>query len=332
MGIPSGPQARVEGVSQMEFRRVGESGLEVSVVGVGCNQFGRRVDAAGVARIVHAALDAGVTLFDSADVYAGGESERLLGAALRGRRDGAIVATKVGQQMGEGPYSTGASRRHIRAGVEASLRRLGTEWIDLYQIHVPDADTPIEETLSVLDDLIREGKVRYIGCSNFSGWQIADADWTSYVHHLNRFVSAQNEYSLLNRDAESEVVPACEHFGLGLIPYFPLMRGLLTGRYRRGEAAPEGGRLSGASGEQFLTDANFDIVEGLSAYARHKGTDLLGVAIGGLLAQPAVASVIAGASQADQVLANVEAAEWEPSPEDLAELDEIAPPGHPVSE
>jgi aryl-alcohol dehydrogenase-like predicted oxidoreductase len=315
----------------MEFRRVGESGLEVSVVGVGCNQFGRRVDAPGAARIVHAALDAGVTLFDTADVYGGGESERLLGAALRGRRDAAIVATKVGSQMGEGPYNSGASRRHIRDGVEASLRRLGTDWIDLYQIHVPDADTPIEETLSALDDLVHEGKVRYIGCSNFSSWQIADADWTSYIHHFSRFISAQNEYSLLNRGVEAEVAPACEHFGLGLIPYFPLMRGLLTGRYRRGETPPEGGRLSGEAGDEFLTDANFDIVEGLSAYARHKGTDLLGVAIGGLLAQPAVVSVIAGASQPEQVLANVEAAEWVPSPEDLEELDAIAssrrPPG-----
>jgi len=314
----------------MEFRRVGESGLEVSVVGVGCNQFGRRVDAAGVVRIVHAALDAGVTLFDTADVYGGGESERLLGAALRGRRDAAIVATKVGAQMGEGLYNTGASRRHIRAGVEASLRRLGTDWIDLYQIHNPDVDTPIEETLSALDDLVREGKVRYIGCSNFHGWQIADADWTSYIHHSSRFISAQNEYSLLNRGVEADVVPACEHFGLGLIPYFPLMRGLLTGRYRRGEPPDEGGRLSGEVGEQFLTDANFDIVEGLSAYARHKGTDLLGVAIGGLLAQPAVVSVIAGASQPEQVLANVEAAEWVPSPEDLEELDAIAPSERPA--
>jgi aryl-alcohol dehydrogenase-like predicted oxidoreductase len=316
----------------MEFRRVGESGLEVSVVGVGCNQFGRRVDATGVARIVHAALDAGVTLFDTADAYGGGESERLLGAALRGRRDAAIVATKVGGKMGEGPYSSGASRRHIRAAVENSLRRLGTDWIDLYQVHFPDADTPIEETLSALDDLVREGKVRYVGCSNFSGWQIADADWTSYIHHLSRFISAQNEYSLLNRAAEAEVAPACEHFGLGLIPYFPLMRGLLTGRYRRGETPPEGGRLSGDAGDEFLTDANFDIVEGLSAYARRKGTDLLGVAIGGLLAQPAVVSVIAGASQPDQVLANVEAAEWEPGPEDLEELDGIAPPRRPAGE
>jgi aryl-alcohol dehydrogenase-like predicted oxidoreductase len=316
----------------MEFRRVGESGLEVSVVGVGCNQFGRRVDAAGVARIVHAALDAGVTLFDTADVYNGGESERLLGAALRGRRDSAIVATKVGFPMGEGHYVSGASRRHIRAAVEASLRRLGTEWIDLYQIHVPDPDTPIEETLSALDDLVREGKVRYIGCSNFSGWQIADADWTSYHHHLSRFISAQNEYSLLNRGAETEVAPACEHFGLGLIPYFPLMRGMLTGRYRRGETAPEGGRLSGPAGEEFLTDANFDIVEGLSAFARRKGTDLLGVAIGGLAAQLAVVSVIAGVSQAEQVLANVEAAEWVPSPEDLEELDTIAPSRRPAGE
>jgi aryl-alcohol dehydrogenase-like predicted oxidoreductase len=234
--------------------------------------------------------------------------------------------------MGEGPYNAGASRRHIRNGVEASLRRLGTDWIDLYQIHVPDADTPIEETLSALDDLVREGKVRYIGCSNFSGWQIADADWTSYIHHLSRFISAQNEYSLLNRAAEAEVAPACEHFGLGLIPYFPLMRGLLTGRYRRGETPPEGGRLSGPAGDGLLTDANFDIVEGLSAYARRKGTDLLGVAIGGLLAQPAVVSVIAGASQPDQVLANVAAAEWEPGPEDLEELDEIAPPRRPAGE
>ncbi len=316
----------------MEFRRVGESGLEVSVLGVGCNQFGRRVDAAGVARIVHTALDAGVTLFDTADIYAGGELERLLGAALRGNRGAAIVATKVGGPMGEGPYTSGASRRYIRSAVENSLRRLGTEWIDLYQIHFPDADTPIEETLSVLDDLVREGKVRYIGCSNFTGWQIADADWTSYIHHLSRFVSAQNEYSLLNRGAEAEVAPACEHFGLGLIPYFPLMRGMLTGRYRRGEEAPEGGRLSGPAGEEFLTDANFDIVEGLSAYARRHDTDLLGVAIGGLAAQPAVVSVIAGASQPEQVLANVEAAEWVPSPEALAELDGIAPPRRPAGE
>ena len=325
MGDPSGPLAQVEGVEQMEFRRVGESGLEVSVVGVGCNQFGRRVDAAGVARIVHAALDAGVTFFDTADVYGVGESEHLLGAALRGRRDSAIVATKVGAQMGEGLYNAGASRRHIRSGVEASLHRLGTDWIDLYQIHNPDADTPIEETLSALDDLVHEGKIRYIGCSNFHGWQIADADWTSYIHHSSRFISAQNEYSLLNRGVEADVAPACEHFGLGLIPYVPLMRGLLTGRYRRGETPPEGGRLSGDAGDEFLTDANFDVVEGLSAYARHKGTDLLGVAIGGLLAQPAVVSVIAGASQPEQVLANVEAAEWAPSPEDLEELDAIAP-------
>ncbi|MGA8014403.1 MAG: aldo/keto reductase [Candidatus Dormiibacterota bacterium] len=309
----------------MEFRRVGESGLEVSVVGVGCNQFGRRVDGAGVARIVHAAIDAGVSLFDTADIYAQGESERLLGAALRGRREQVIVATKVGGQMGEGPYAVGASRRHIREAVEDSLRRLATDWIDLYQIHFPDADTPIEETLATLDDLVHEGKVRYIGCSNFSGWQIADADWTAYHHRFNRFISAQNEYSLLNRAVEADAVPACEHFGLGLLPFFPLSRGLLTGRYQRGVAAPEGSRLSGPQGEEFLTDANFDIVEGLSAYARRKGTDLLGVAIGGLAAQPAVVSVIAGVSQPEQVLANVAAAEWQPSPDDLAELDEIAP-------
>jgi aryl-alcohol dehydrogenase-like predicted oxidoreductase len=283
----------------MEFRRVGESGLEVSVVGVGCNQFGRRVDAAGVAR--------------------------LLGAALRGRRDQAIVATKVGGPMGDGPYSAGASRRHIRASVEASLRRLATDWIDLYQIHFPDADTPIEETLSTLDDLVREGKVRYIGSSNFAAWQIAEADWTAYHHRLERFISAQNHYSLLDRGAEVEVVPACEHFGVGLIAYRPLEHGILTGKYRRGEAAPEGTRLAGADGEGVLTDANFDIVEGLSAYARHKGTDLLGVAVGGLAALAGVASVIAGATHPDQVLANVAAVEWVPGEDDLAELNEIAP-------
>jgi len=300
------------------------------VVGVGCNQFGRRVDAAGVARIVRTALDAGVTLFDTADSYARGESERLLGAALRGRRDEAIVATKVGAQVGDSPYSGGASRRHILRAVDDSLRRLGTDWIDLYQVHFPDADTPIEETLSCLDDLVREGKVRYIGCSNFSGWQIADADWTAYHHRFGRFISAQNEYSLLNRGAEAEIAPACEHFGLGLIPYFPLAHGMLTGRYRRGETAAEGSRLAGQEGAELLTDANFDVVEGLAAYARRKGTDLLGVAIGGLLAQPAVISVIAGVSRSEQVVANVAAADWQPAAEDLAELDGIAPSRRPA--
>src|SRR5487761_1541375 len=241
----------------MEFRRVGESGLEVSVVGVGCNQFGRRVDAAGVARIVHAALDAGVILLDTADIYGDGDSEWLLVAGLRGRRDHAIIATKVGGQTGDGPYGSGASRRHIRQAVEASLHRLGTDWIDLYQVHFPDPDTPVEETLSALDDLVREGKVRYIGCSNFSAWQIADADWTAYHHHLNRFISAQNEYSLLNRQVEAEVSPACEHFGLGLLPFLPLSRGLLTGRYRRGEPAPEGSLLAGPQGDEVMTDLAF---------------------------------------------------------------------------
>jgi aryl-alcohol dehydrogenase-like predicted oxidoreductase len=316
----------------MEFRRVGESGLEVSAVGVGCNQFGRRVDAAGVARIVNTALDAGVTLFDTANIYAEGESERLLGAALRGRREAAIIATKVGGRVDDGPYGAGASRRHIRREVEESLRRLGTDWIDLYQVHFPDSDTPIEETLGTLDDLVHEGKVRYVGSSNFSGWQIAEADWTAYHHHLNRFVSAQNRYSLLDRNAEAEVVPACEHFGVGLIPYVPLAQGLLSGRYRRGEAPPEGSRLAGPRGEALLSEANFDAVEALSAYARRKGTDLVGVAVGGLLAQPAVVSVIAGVTQPEQVTANIAAANWTPEPEDLDELDEIVASQRPESQ
>jgi aryl-alcohol dehydrogenase-like predicted oxidoreductase len=315
----------------MEFRRIGESGLEVSVVGVGCNQFGRRADLAQSARIVHAAIEAGITLFDTANVYGAGESERCLGAALRGRRDQVIVATKVGGHMASDPYSSGTSRRHIRLAVEDSLRRLGTDWIDLYQVHFPDLDTPIEETLSALDDLVREGKVRYIGCSNFTGWQIADADWTAYHHHTSRFISAQNQYSLLQRGVEAEVVPACEHFGLGLIPYSPLERGLLTGRYRRGEPAPEGSRLDGSQGADVLVDATFDVLESLEAYAQEHEIDLLGVAIGGLAAQPGVVSVIAGASRPEQVVANAAAAEWTPSLEDLAELDAIVPAKRPAA-
>jgi aryl-alcohol dehydrogenase-like predicted oxidoreductase len=314
---------------QMEFRRVGESGLSASVVGLGCNQFGRRVDAAQARNVVAAALEAGITFFDTADTYGEGRSEEFLGAALGRRRDDVVVATKFGGVMAEGPFGSGGSRRYVRTAVEASLSRLGTDWIDLYQFHFPDLETPIEETLGVLDDLVREGKVRYLGCSNFSGWQIADADWTAYHHRFSRFISAQNRYSLLDRAVEAEVVPACENFGVGLIPYAPLAKGLLTGRYHRGEPAPEGSRLSGSAGEELLTDENFDLLDKLEAYAKERGTDLLGVAIGGLAAQPSVASVIAGASAPDQVIANVAAAAWEPSPEDLEALDEIVPPARP---
>jgi aryl-alcohol dehydrogenase-like predicted oxidoreductase len=310
----------------MRFRRLGGSGLAVSVVGIGCNNFGGRIDADRTSEVVHAALDAGINLFDTADTYGNpqGGSEELLGRALGSRRPDVVIATKFGNSMGglNGPdWGARGSRRYIHRAVEASLRRLGTDYIDLYQMHVPDRQTPIEETLAALDDLVRAGKVRYLGNSNFAGWQLADADWTARAGHLNRFVSAQNEYSLLKRDVERGVVPACERFGLGLLPYFPLASGLLTGKYRRGEAAPAGTRL--ATREDRLKAARWDVIEALEGYADKRGIPLLHVAIGGLAAQPTVASVIAGATSADQVRANVAAVEWQPTPEDLVELDEL---------
>lgn len=314
-------------MSEMRYRSLGNSGLQVSVVGLGCNNFGRRVDQAGTERVVHKALDCGVTLFDTADVYGNGESERFVGKALGKRRDQAVIATKFRSAMGEGPYNQGGSRRYIRQAVEASLRRLGTDYIDLYQMHNPDPETPIEETLSALNDLVREGKVRYIGSSNFSGWQIADAAWISRTEHLAPFIAAQNEYSLVDRAVEREVIPACERFGVGMLPYFPLASGLLTGKYRRGQPAPEGTRLAGSprAGE-VLSNQNFEIVEGLERFAEERGISLLDVAIGGLAAQPAVDSVIAGATKPEQIEANVAAGAWIPTSDDLAEINRVAPP------
>ncbi|MDQ2745063.1 MAG: aldo/keto reductase [Chloroflexota bacterium] len=313
-------------MSEMRYRALGNSGLQVSVVGLGCNNFGRRLDQARTERVVHTALDFGITLFDTADVYGAGESERYLGAALRGRRDQAVIATKFRSSMGDGPYNQGGSRRYIRHAVEGSLKRLGTDYIDLYQMHAPDAATPIEETLSTLNDLVHEGKVRYIGSSNFAGWQIADAAWISRTEHLAPFISAQNEYSLLDRSVERDVISACLRFGVGMLPYFPLASGLLTGKYRRGQPPPEGTRLAGSprAGE-VLSNANFDIVEKLEQFAKDRGIALLDVAIGGLAAQPAVDSVIAGATKPEQIEANVAAGAWVPSPQELAEIDRIAP-------
>ncbi|NJC82071.1 aldo/keto reductase [Planosporangium mesophilum] len=312
----------------MRFRHLGDSGLVVSVAGLGCNTFGTRIDADRTREVVHAALDAGVTLFDTADIYGDrpGRSEELLGAALGSRRADVVVATKFGMDMRgvNGPdWDARGSRRYVMRAVEASLRRLNTDYIDLYQMHRPDAGTPIEETLSALDDLVRAGKVRYLGNSNFAAWQVADAEWTANTGDLVRFVSAQNEYSLLKREAERELVPACQRFGLGVLPYFPLASGLLTGKYRRGQAAPTGSRLSADRYIQRLAAAPWDVIEKLEAYAEKRGLTLLDVAIGGLAAQPAVASVIAGATSPEQVHANVKAARWEPTPEDLTELDEI---------
>ncbi len=316
-------------MSRMTYRPLGNSGLVVSAVGIGCNAFGRRVDQDGVAGLLRAARDHGVTLLDTADIYGGrpGQSEEMLGEALRGQRDDFVVATKFGMDMqganGE-DHGVRGSRRYVRRAVEASLRRLQTDHIDLYQYHRPDGVTPVAETLEVLTDLVREGKVGYVGCSNFDGWQVADAAWTSSTAGLAAFVSVQNEYSLVDRTVEAEVVPACERFGLGLLPFFPLARGLLTGKYRRGEAAPAGSRAAlEADRADWLRTADWDRVEAYEAYARARGLAVLDVAIGGLAAQPCVASVIAGATSAEQVAANARAVSWQPSAEDLVELDAI---------
>jgi aryl-alcohol dehydrogenase-like predicted oxidoreductase len=310
----------------MEYRRLGDSGLVVSVAGLGCNNFGRRLDLDGSRRVVDAALDAGITLFDTADAY--GESEVHLGEILQGRRDDVVIATKFGMEVEHnGPdWLARGSRAYIRRAVESSLRRLRTDWIDLYQLHRPDPETPIDETLAALTELVHEGKVRYLGSSNLAGWQVADADWTASSSGFERFISAQNHYSLLERDVEAEVIPACERFGVGMLPYFPLASGLLTGKYRRGEGAPDGTRL-GASprADRWLRDDYFDVVEALETFARERGVELLDVALGGLAAQPTVGSVIAGATRPEQIEANVAATAWQPSPDDLAELDRIAP-------
>jgi aryl-alcohol dehydrogenase-like predicted oxidoreductase len=313
----------------MTYRSLGSSGLIVSTVGIGCNAFSRRVDKDGVQEILDAAQDVGVTLLDTADTYGAqpGASEELLGLALRGRREEFVVATKFGMNMqganGE-DHGVRGSRRYIRRAVEASLARLQTDHIDLYQLHRPDPVTPIEETLGALTELVHEGKVRYIGCSNFSGWQVADADWISRTAGLERFVSVQNRYSLLDRELEDEVGPAAERFGLGVLPYFPLEYGLLTGKYQRDSAAPEDSRAAlDPSRTGWLAEAEWDRIESIEAYAEARGLSMLDVAIAGLAAQPAVSSVISGATHGEQVLANAAALRWEPTDADLAELNEI---------
>ena len=310
----------------MKYRRLGDSGLKVSEIGLGCNNFGMRIDQDQTTAVVGAALDAGITLFDTADVYGGSRSEVMLGKALGPRRDDIVLATKFGIPMGAGPYAGGGSRRYVLRAVEASLKRLGTDHIDLLQMHRPDADTPVEETLRALDDLITAGKVRYVGCSNFTGWQIADADWTARSGRLNRFISAQNLFSLLERGVETEVLPACERFGLGFLPFFPLASGLLSGKYRRGEPPPEGTRLAawGKRGAEALTDSAFDRVEALTAWAEARGHTLLDLAFAWLLGHAAVSSVIAGATSAEQVAANAATAAWTLTAEEVAEVGALA--------
>jgi aryl-alcohol dehydrogenase-like predicted oxidoreductase len=311
----------------MEFRSLGSSGLQVSLVGLGCNNFGRRCDAEQTRAVVHRALDEGVNFFDTADMYGErGGSEELLGKALGSRRDDIVLATKFGAPMGDAPDQRGASRRWIQRALEASLRRLGTDYIDLYQLHFPDASTPQEETLRALDDLVRAGKVRYLGCSNFASWQLVDALWISRDSGLSSYVSAQNLYNLLDRRIERELVPACREFGVGVLPYFPLASGFLTGKYRAGQAPPDGTRLAGAGpmADRILTEQNFERLAALETFARERGRGLLELAVGWLASQPVVSSVISGATRPDQVTANVAAAAWRLSAEELAEVHRLS--------
>jgi aryl-alcohol dehydrogenase-like predicted oxidoreductase len=315
----------------MRYRNLGDSGLLVSVVGLGCNNFGGRLDAARTRAVVDAAIDEGITLLDTAEIYGGqGASEALLGEVLRGRRDQVVLATKFGSRgpgMGYGP-AAGArgSRSYIKLAVEKSLTRLNTDYIDLYQLHAPDPVTPIEETVAALDDLVTAGKVRYIGHSNLAGWQIADAAHTALSSGRTPFISAQNHWSLLERGAEREVVPAARNFGLGLLPYFPLANGLLTGKVRRGQDVPSNSRLAEPRQAGYVTDAKLDKVESLIAWGQQEGVSILEIAIGGLAAQPGCASVIAGATTPEQVKANAAAGEWEPTQQQLDAIDEIVPP------
>ena len=311
----------------MRYRPLGSSGLVVSVAGLGCNNFGRRLDVESTRAVVDAAIEAGITLLDTADMYGVGRSEEILGEVLADRRDQVVLATKFGHQgadMGYGP-AAGAKggRSYIRRAVEHSLRRLRTDYIDLYQIHTPDPATPVEETLSAMGELVAEGKVRYIGNSNFSGRQLAHAAGAARELATAPFISAQNHWSLLERGAEAEVVPAARHFGLGVLPYFPLANGLLTGKVRRGHGPQEGTRLAGRA--DYVTEEKLAKVEALIAWADQRGLSLLEVAIGGLAAQPACSSVIAGATSPEQVKANAEAASWIPSAAELAEIDKIVP-------
>jgi aryl-alcohol dehydrogenase-like predicted oxidoreductase len=299
----------------MRVRSLGDGGPEVSVVGLGANNFGNRCDYEQTLAVIDAALDAGVTLIDTADIYSQGTSEEFIGRALEGRRDRVLIATKFGKPMEARPEERRGSPDYIRWAVEESLRRLRTDVIDVYQMHEPDPATPVEEILGALDDLVRDGKVRWIGSSNFSAAQIEAAEEAARGEGFHRFVSAQNHYSLVEREVEEEVLPACERLGIGFLPYFPLASGLLTGKYTRGEAATEG-RLAGRE----IPDERWDRAEALQRYADERGVALLDVAVGGLIAMPAVTSVIAGATKPEQVRANVAAGEWEPTAGDVEAL------------
>ena len=314
----------------MEQRALGNSTLRVSSVGLGCNNFGGRMNLDGARKVVHRALDLGVTLFDTADMYGNrGGSEEILGNIFGARRKDILLATKFGMPMDGDGKLKGASRNYVMTAVEASLKRLKTDWIDLYQLHQPDPKTPIEETLRALDDLVRQGKVRHIGCSNLSAAQVTEAQAISQDKGLAPFISCQDEYSLLVRDIERDLMPAIEKHGLGLLPYFPLSGGLLTGKYKRNAPMPAGARLTGAKNmaDRYMTDAGWQVIEGLETFAAKRGKTMLELAFGWLLAHRPVASVIAGASTPEQVEQNVKASSWALTSDDLTVIDRLAPIG-----
>ena len=306
----------------MEYRYLGRSGLQVSAIGLGTNNFGGRLDAAASAVVINHALDMGINMIDTSNSYGGTYSEEYIGRALKGKRHQAVIATKVSSRMADGPNNAGNSRKHIMTEVENSLRRLKTDYIDLYQIHWQDANVPIEETLRALDDLVRQGKARYIGCSNFMAWQVCEAVWTSRSLGIAAFASVQPKYSLMDRAIEAELTPFCREYRMGILPYFPLENGFLTGKYKRGKSAPQGTRL--AEGDRgMFTDANFDLLEALEAFCAERGHSVLELAFAWLLANPDVSSVIAGATRAEQVVANAKAAAWTLTAQDLAEVNAI---------
>ena len=309
----------------MQYRQLGSTGLRVSTVGLGTNNFGFRMDEESSLRVAKFAVDQGINFFDTANSYGRGLSEERIGKALKGIRQDVIIATKVGNPMGDGTNDRGASRYHIMQQVEDSLRLLQTDYIDLYQIHRPDPNTPIEETLRALDDLVHQGKVRYIGGSNYNGWQTAEAVLKARALGLNEFVTMQPEYNMLNRGIEAELLPFCDKYNIGILPYFPLASGFLTGKYLQGQEAPEGTRLAGneRAKENTLTDKNFSILSKLSKFAEDRGHPMVELAIAWLLAKPAVSSVIAGATKEEQVTANVKASDWDLTESEMDELEAL---------
>lgn len=310
----------------MKYRNLGRSGLRVSLIGLGCNNFGGRIGLDATRAVVDKAIDCGITLFDTADIYGErGGSETLLGEVLGSRRKDIVLASKFGMEMDDTGAKVGGSRRWMMRAVEESLTRLKTDWLDLYQYHRPDPLTPVDETLRAFEDMIRQGKVRYIGCSNMPSWQVATAQWTAKDIGATPFVSAQDEYSLVVRDAEKELIPTLQHYGLGLLPYFPLASGLLTGKYKRNAPMPEGARLTNTQrlANRYLTDGNWDKAEKLGDYAAAQGRTMVELAFSWLASQPVVSSVIAGATRPEQIAANVKAADWALTADDIAAIDAI---------